>query len=212
MNSIVPAAEQSGRKTRSLHLMTRQDRTKRQTTDTRSIMHMTRTTNLYVLGLLLLGMLCVPVAAEMEDQGSWNFTVIDRVIAITEVKINGAGDKNIGRYQRVYVPDSLDQVEVTLVVVGGPDSKVTITKEYIDTLWQSAPSGQIPALMRWGGCATYDVDAGWIDPRPFEASDYSVNRMYEVSEHLIKRGLVHKSIGETYYMRYHTLHDHSITE
>lgn len=173
---------------------------------------MTRITNLFIIGLLLLGMLCVPVAAETEDTGTWNFTVIDRVIAITDVKINGVGDNNIGRNQRVYVPDSLDQVEVNLVVTGGPDSKVNITKEYIDSLWQSAPSGQIPALIMWGGFATYDVDTGWMDPRPFEASDYSQNQMYEVNEHLIKRGLVHKSIGETYYMRYHKLHDRSVSE
>jgi hypothetical protein len=173
---------------------------------------MTRITNLCILGLLLMGMLCVPVTAETKDQGHWNFTIIDRVIAITHVKINGVEDKDVGRYQRVYVPDSLDSVEVLVEVIGGPDTKVTITKDYIDTLWQSAPSGQIPALMMWGGCATYDVDAGWIDPRPMEASDYSVNRMYEVYEHLKERGLVHKSIGDTYYMCYHKLHEHYLTE
>jgi hypothetical protein len=173
---------------------------------------MTRITNLCVLGLLILGMLCVPVTAETKGQGHWNFTIIDRVIAITDVKINGVGDDGIGRYERVYVPDSLDQIEVHLKVTAGPDTKVNITKDYIDKLWQSAPSGQIPALIMWGGCATYDVDTGWIDPRPMEASDYSVNRMYEVYEHLVKRGLAHKSIGETYYMRYHKLHDRYVTE
>ena len=173
---------------------------------------MTKITNRCVLGLLLLGMLCVPVMAETQDQGHWNFTIIDRVIAITHVEINGVEDNNAGRSQRVYVPDSLDQVEVNLKVIAGPDTKINITKDYIDKLWQSAPAGQIPALMMWGGCATYDVDAGWIDPRPMEASDYSVNRMYEVSEHLRERGLVHKSIGERYYMRYHKLHDRSVTD
>ena len=173
---------------------------------------MMKKTCLCILWLVLLGMLCVPVTAETNDQGHWNFTIIDRVIAITHVEINGLEDKDAGRSQRVYVPDSLDQVEVYLKVTGGPDTKINITKDYIDTLWQRAPSGQIPALMMWGGCATYDVDAGWIDPRQIEASDYSLNRMYEVSEHLRERGLVHKSIGETYYMRYHKLHDRSVTD
>lgn len=173
---------------------------------------MMKKTCLCILGLLLLGMLSVPVAAETKDQGSWNFTIIDRVIAVTHVNINGVGDNDAGRNQWVYVPDSLDHVEVHVVVTAGPDTNVNITKDYIDQLWQSAPSGQIPALIMWGGCATYDVDAGWIDPRPIEASDYSLNRMYEVYEHLKERGLVHKSIGETYYIRYHTLHDRYVTE
>lgn len=163
-----------------------------------------------ILCLVLLGMLCVPVTAETNNQGTWNFTIIDRVIAITDVKINGNGDG--GRYQWVYVPDSLDHIEILVEVTAGPETTLNITKEYIDTLWQSAPPGQVPALMMWGGCATYDVDAGWIDPRPYEASDYSQNRMYEVYEHLAERGLVHKSVGETYYMRYHTLHDRYVTE
>jgi hypothetical protein len=175
-------------------------------------MYLTRITSLCVLGLVLLWLLCVPVAAETKDQGYWNFTVIDRVIAITEVKINGVGENGAGRYERVYVPDSLDQVEVLLEVTAGPDTTVTITKEYMNQLWQRAPPGQVPALLMWGGCATYDVDAGWIDPRPTEASDYSVNRMYEVAGHLRERGGVHKSVGETYYMRYHTLHERTVTE
>jgi hypothetical protein len=185
-------------------------RTTLQTTDKGRTIHMTRITNLGVFGLMLLAMLCVPVTAETNDQGTWNFTIIDRVIAITDVKING--DDNAGRYQWVYVPDSLDHVEILVEVTGGPDTTLNITKEYIDTLWQSAPSGQVPVLMLWGGCATYDVDAGWIDPSPYEASDYSLNRKYEVYEHLVERGLVHKSVGETYYIRYHTLVDHVITE
>ena len=173
---------------------------------------MMKKTCLCILGLLLLGMLSVPAAAETEHPGHWNFTIINRVIAITEVKLNGDGEHGVGRYQRVYIPDSLDQVEVHLEVTAGPDTKLTITKDYVEKLWQSAPPGQIPALLMWGGCATYDVDAGWIDPLPMEASDYSVNRMYEVYEHLSERGLVHKSIGETYYMRYHTLVERSVPE
>lgn len=171
---------------------------------------MMKKTCLGILGLLLLGMLSVPVAAEAEHPGCWNFTIINRVIAVTEVKLNGDGDHGAGRYERVYVPDTLDQVEVLVKVTAGPDTTLTITKDYIDQLWQRAPQGQIPALLMWGGCATYDVDAGWIDPRPMEASDYSVNRMYEVHEHLSERGLAHKSIGETYYMRYHKLAERSV--
>jgi hypothetical protein len=174
------------------------------------IMSLMKIPCLCILGLLLLWMLCVPVAAETNDRGYWNFTIIDRVIAITHVDVNGVRDDDSGRNLRVYVPDSLDQVEVHVVVIAGPDTTLTITKDYIDNLWQSAPQGQIPALLMWGGVATYDVDAGWIDPRPIEASDYSVNRMYEVCEHLRERGLVHKSIGETYYMRYHTLAERSV--
>ena len=170
---------------------------------------MTRISNLCLFGLVLLGMLCVPVTAETNNQGTWNFTIIDRVIAVTHVEING--DSNAGRYQWVYVPDSLDHVDVLVNVAGGPETTLTITREYIEKLWQSAPPKQVPALMMWGGCATYDVDAGWIDPRPYEASDYSQNRMYEVSEHLVEHGLIHKSVGETYYMRYHTLTGHYIT-
>jgi hypothetical protein len=173
---------------------------------------MMKKTCLCILWLLFLLMLCVPVMAEANDQGHWNFTIINRVIAITDMKINGVGDNDVGRYQWVYVPDSLDFVEINLEVTGGPDTKVNITKDYIEMLWQSAPSGQVPALLMWGGCATYDVDTGWIDPRPMEASDYSVNRKYEVYEHLRERGLVHKSIGETYYMRYHTLRERTVTE
>lgn len=172
---------------------------------------MMKPTSLCILGFFLLGMLCVPVAAETGHPGTWNFTIINRVIAATEVKLNGDGEHGAGRYERVYVPDSVNQVEVLVKVAAGPDTTLTITKEYIDQLWQSAPKGQIPALLVWGGVATYDVDAGWIDPRPMEASDYSVNRMYEVSEHLSERGLVHKAIGETYYMRYHTLVDRTVT-
>jgi hypothetical protein len=172
---------------------------------------MMKKTCLCIIGLLFLGVLCVPVAAETEHPGCWNFTIIDRVIAVTEVKINGDGDHGAGRYERVYVPDSLDHVEVLVKVTAGPDTTLNLTKEYIDQLWQSAPKGQIPSLMIWGGVATYDVDAGWIDPRPMEASDYSVNRMYEVHEHLSERGLIHKAIGETYYMRYHKLTERIVT-
>ena len=172
---------------------------------------MTRITNLCILGLVLLGMLCVPVTAETKEQGYWNFTIADRVVAITDVKINGVGDNNIGRHQWVFVPDSLDQVEVHMKVTGGPDTTVTITKDYIDQLWQNAPPRQIPALIMWGGCLTYDVETGWMDPRLVEASDYSSNQMYEVYEILEKRGLVHNSIGETYYMRYHKLHERYVT-
>ena len=153
---------------------------------------MTRKIILGVLGLLLLGMLCGPVAAEPKDLDPdyWHFTIMTDVGAIIDVKLNGYGDREAGNNQLVYVSNSLDQVEVHLDVTGGPDTTLTITKDYINKLRDERPFP--PALYMWGGFLTYDVDAGWVN---HVGSDGREGAFF-VREHLRKRGLVHKKIDK----------------
>ncbi|MDD1695578.1 MAG: hypothetical protein LUQ54_01640, partial [Methanoregula sp.] len=93
---------------------------------------------LCIIGLLFLGALCVPVAAETGDGGYWSFSIVDLILAYSDVKINGdllATDC----YPKVYVSNSLDQVEVQFVVQEGPSTTLTITKEDINKLRDEHP-------------------------------------------------------------------------
>jgi len=136
-----------------------------------------------------MGMLCVPVAAETGDQGYWSFYIIDQISAISDVKLNGQSGGGTGNYLKVYVPDSLDQIEVEFDVTGGPDTNLTITKDYITRLRNGRPDWN-PALYAWGGFLTYDVDAGWCYPRPDGRSKWFIT-----SENLRKGGLYHNGMG-----------------
>ncbi|WML66845.1 MAG: hypothetical protein METHP_00304 [Methanoregula sp. SKADARSKE-2] len=147
---------------------------------------------LCIIGLLFLGALCVPVVAETGDGGYWSFSIVDLILAYSDVKINGdllATDC----YQKVRVPNSLDQVEVQFVVVGGPETTLTITKEYINKL-REKPPGWEPVLVAGGGILTYDVDAG--------VQLISPNRDVDIMthEHLVSRGWYHHGIGRVFFV------------
>jgi len=172
---------------------------------------MMKKTCLCILGLLLMGMLCVPVAATAQRPGYWNFDIVNGVTALSEVKLNGDGNDGDAYYQSVYVSDALDQIEMEVKVTAGPDTTLTITKDYITTLRKGCP-GWEPTLVADGSFLTYDVDAVCIDTRQTVSSTLPIDT-YEarIYEHLKKRGLVHHPIGITYYFPcYTTLVERSV--
>ena len=71
---------------------------------------------------LPLDTVCVPA----RDEDYWSFYIDTELSAYNYVKINGKSESRRG-YQKVRVPNSLDQVEVQFVVVGGPETTLTIT-------------------------------------------------------------------------------------
>ena len=164
---------------------------------------MMKKTCLCIVGLLFLGMLCVPVMAipHPPEPGYWNFDIINDAKALSVVKLNGDVDDFAEEfYQRVYVSDADDQVEVKIEVTAGPDTTLKITKDYITTLRNKCQGGWEPTLVTYGGFATYDVDAICIETYTRVPSTSTV-RMHagKVIEHLKKRGLAHNKIGSTHY-------------
>jgi len=167
---------------------------------------MTKKTILGILVLVITGMLCAPVAAELQTAGDWNFFILEKIVARTDVKINGHGDRNAGEFQMVHVPASLDRVDVQFDVTWGPDTKLTITREYIDML-RKKYTGREPAIYAHGCIDTYDVDSGgfipqeireyedesWVDNLPLRGSYYPMT----IHEHLAKRGRIHRTPGVT---------------
>ncbi len=144
-------------------------------------------TCLCIIGLLFVGTLCVPVAADTGDQDYWSFNVVNMVIGHSNVKFNGQGSSSYS-FQKVYVANFLDQVEVKFEVAGGPDTTVTITKEYMNKLRKEHP-GWEPAVVTEGMTLTYDVDVGGFALQQSEDrfSRFSITRY----EHLMERGLYH---------------------
>ena len=67
-----------------------EDRTMKQTTTGKFFMM--KKTCLCIVWLLLMGMLCVPVAATTQRPGYWNFDIVNEVMALSAVKLNGHGD------------------------------------------------------------------------------------------------------------------------
>jgi hypothetical protein len=115
-----------------------------------------------VIALVVLGMLCVPVATDTEKPDSWNFYIWNGVYGISQVKINDLGCMyDIVPFQKVIVPNTLDSVEVKFEVTAGYDSTVTVTKELIAEL---RSNGTYPTIAAWGATLTYDVDAIAISP------------------------------------------------
>jgi hypothetical protein len=196
---------------------------------------MIQRTGMCFLGILLASMLCMPAALaagsytdpgclftdhyiwdRCDYTGTWSFYLVSYITGKTVININGQGDQNgwtrDGYYQRVIVPDSLDKVNVTFVVTLGPDTTVTITKEYIEKLRKAKPN-EAPMIYAWGGPWTYDVDAcggSAID-------NGNVMNTYVLAvttyEHLVKRGLVHNNdpdyqhvvdFNDQFYYRYVT--------
>lgn len=174
---------------------------------------MTKKTILCVLVLAITGMLCAPVAAELHNEGDWSFYIVDHITAITDVEINGQSDSDAMETQCIHVPASLDHVSVLFDVTGGPDTNLTITREYIDMLREKYP-GMEPVLFANGGFATYDVDSGGITPGLF-TTDYEYSyyeypmsfhehftgvKIYTVTihEHLENRGAFHATLEKPY--------------
>jgi len=157
---------------------------------------MTKKTNLCVLVLVITGMLCAPVAAELQNKGDWSFLIVDQTLARTDVKINGHGDRDSGENQNIHVPAGLDHVDVQFDVTWGPDTKLTITREYIDMLRKKYPDME-PVLYANGGCDTYDVDAGGLGLKRIQVGDQLYYPL-TIHEHLAKRGLVHITPGGTF--------------
>jgi len=158
---------------------------------------MTQKTTLCVLVLVITGMLCAPAAAELQNEGNWSFYILDKIFAKTDVKINGQGDRNAGQFQRVNVPASLDRVDVQFDVTWGPDTKLTITRDYIDMLRKKYPDG-VPLIYAHGCIDTYDVDAGGLGAM-VDVDRVEGNKFYFIAtihEHLEKRGAVHMVVGE----------------
>ena len=147
--------------------------------------------------LVIAGMLCAPVAAELQNEGDWNFYIVDTIFGTTYVKINGNVDHNVdaGKFQKVHVPASLDRVDVQFDVTWGPDTKLTITRDYIDMLRKKYP-GKEPAIWADGCVDTYDVDAGGLGLTGFW-EDKQFYFIMTIHEHLKKRGAVHKRVGES---------------
>jgi hypothetical protein len=160
---------------------------------------MIKNTSLCVLGLLLLGMLCVPVAAAVtgDHQGYWSFCILDGIMGPNDVKLNGIGESEDRNFQKVYVSDSLDQVEVQFNVTCGVDTTLVITKDYITGL-QGLYPGNEPTLFPEGSIWMYDVDAGGLDRDAFRDYRGVLMSYFTLHEHLKKRGLLHESIGETF--------------
>lgn len=178
-------------------LLWQEDRAMKQ--NTMKKFFMMKKTCLCIVGLILLGMLCVPVAAATQRPGYWNFDIVNYVKpAKADVELNGDDDLGGKSYQRVYVSDSLDQIEVTFAITAGPDTTLTITKDYITKLRNDGPSGWEPALMAHGGFLTYDVDAIWVDPINTIVSPPFTTPLCQskVFEHLKERGWVHSEIGD----------------
>ena len=162
-------------------------------------------TCLCIVGLLFLGMLCVPVAATTVRPGYWNFDIVNDILPCEDMILNGKGDNADAYYQRVYVSDDADRVELHVKVTAGPDTTLTITKDYITTLRNKCQNGWEPALVAEGGFLTYDVDAVCIDTHTTVPQGQVSIEMYEakVHEHLKERGLMHNEIGSSvYYMVY----------
>jgi hypothetical protein len=159
---------------------------------------------LCILGLLLMGMLCVPVAAETGDQGYWSFYIINDINAISDLKLNGHEDNwsHGDLYNKVYVSDTLDQIDVEFDVTAGADTNLTITKDSITRLRKERPGLWEPALYAWGGFLTYDVDAGWLDPAVARGDD-TYAHSFTVAEHIRERGAVHHQTGDTKYMEWY---------
>ena len=147
---------------------------------------MTRKIILCVLGLLLLGMLYVPVAAEPEEPGNWSFYIVNTMEASPGVIIDD-GITGFDKFGKVDISNSQDQVAVLFVGYTGVETTLTFTKDTIKKFREEHP-GQEPALHAWGSPGFYDVDAVGLSP------DYSTFTIYD---HLKKRGLVHHDIGET---------------
>ncbi len=152
---------------------------------------------LCIIGLLFVGTLCVPVAADTGDQDYWSFYMVDRILAHYDVKLNGHSSGHAAFYmlpQKVYVSNSLDQIEVLYEVVGGPDTTLTITKEYVNKLREKRPDWD-PALIAWGGSLTYDVDGGWFKLPAGQKENYTLSRYFiRPHEHLVSRGLSHSTL------------------
>ncbi|MDO9325909.1 MAG: hypothetical protein Q7T80_13250, partial [Methanoregula sp.] len=53
---------------------------------------MMKKTCLCIVGLLLMGMLCVPVAATTVRPGYWNFDIVNDVLPHVDMILNGKGD------------------------------------------------------------------------------------------------------------------------
>ena len=172
---------------------------------------MTKMTILCVLVLVTTGMLCAPAAAELQNEGDWSFFIIEKIVARTDVKINGHGDRNAGEFQRVHVPASLDRVDVQFDVTWGPDTKLTITREYIDMLRKKYPD-RVPLIYAHGCVDTYDVDAGGLGTVVDGDKSYFIATVHE---HLKKRGGVglHKILGESRKVSIHNpLFERVVTE
>jgi hypothetical protein len=160
--------------------------------------------SLCIPGLLLLGMLCVPVAAETTAQDYWSFYVIDRIIADSNVNLNGQSGPANAHYQKVSVSNSLDQVNVVFEVTLGPDTNLTITRDYIAKFRSEHPDWE-PALYSRGYLLTYDVDAILFHDPNIPWGSCSSNRLpqpdaYILYEHLKQRGGFHMQ-GGTFYNR-----------
>jgi hypothetical protein len=142
-------------------------------------------------------MLCAPVVAELQNEGDWIFYIGDDILARTDVKINGHGDRDAWNIQRVHVPASLDRVDVQFDVTWGPDTKLTITREYTDMLRKKYP-GMEPIIHADGSTDTYDVDSGGLIPKIVMNHDGRKYYLIKIHEHLAKRGLAHAKPGKTH--------------
>jgi len=160
---------------------------------------MMKKTCLCIFGLLLMGMLCVPVAATTQRPGYWNFDIVNDVLPSADMLLDNKDDNADAIYQRVYVTDDNDWIELQVKVTAGPDTTLTIKKDYITTLRNKCQEDWEPALVADGGFLTYDVDAVCIDTNTTVPSGASVAIKGKVYEHLKKRGLLHAQIGSTLY-------------
>ena len=166
-----------------------------------------------ILGLMLLGLFCGPVAAE--GLGFWTFGIMNDAGGHNQIYVEGRtisafdttcdkDDPNpyfcFKRYFEVNVSDDIDAVNVDFVVNAGRTTSVTITKEYITQLrtWgEDHGFGDEPILVARGGTLTYDVDAGVLkrtrDPVTGEISALA----FTPHEHLKEWGAGHYALDKS---------------
>jgi hypothetical protein len=160
---------------------------------------MARNIRFTLISFLILGMLCAPALAEADsDPGCWTFRILKGIIAVDTVHIVGediqeysdtAGGSSF-RYQEIQVSNAVNQVDVQFRVAGGPDTTVTIMRDYINSI---AGMGKGAMIFADGGIQTYDVDAAVVTKEEWVRG---INLEVKIYEHLKKRGSIHHYIGE----------------
>jgi hypothetical protein len=157
-------------------------------------------TCLCIVGLFLMGMLCMPVAATTQRPGYWNFDIINDITPSADMILDGKGDNADAFHQRVYVSDSVDQLVLHMKVTAGPDTTLTITKDYITTLRNKCQRGWDPAVVAHGGFLTYDVDADCLSTYVTGITTMSGEwYVAKVQDRLKERGgkYMHLAIGDS---------------
>jgi hypothetical protein len=137
------------------------------------------------ISVLILGMYCMPVAAELSDSTPWEFYIDNNIYASSRFYLNA--HEIHCNFVKVNVQNS-DNATIRFVVDYrmGPSTTVTILRDDIQGL-----NGDLyhhPVIYTWGSAGLYDVDLAVWD---FDKEEFTVKR------HLIERGSTHIGIGKS---------------